>query len=149
MKIVITVFVDGFQQQAKISEPVIHPLFDVVSRSGVELKINGRIAGMKTTDQLRQGLYSGQVPAAEGYGAFYQLSPGGDLLLGLAHQFKDFLSTAAQQQAFTGQCQPPVAAVKQHGTHLLLQLGNLPAERRLGDMQRLGSTGNVPLLGNN
>ena len=63
---------------------------------------------------------------------------------GEAHQF---LCAAAQQHAISGEGDTPFAAMEEGDTELFLQLHKLARERRLSDMEKFSSAGNVFLPG--
>lgn len=93
---------------------------------------------MKAAENLRQHPHGGQIPKPDGHRPLDHLVLLGQLLFGLIHQLQNFLGAPAQQHPFAGQRNLSASPVEQPDPHLLLHLGNLTAERGLGDVQHLG-----------
>ncbi len=65
--------------------------------------------------------------------------------LHLVHPIEHLNRLLEQQPAGIGQRQRPACPIEQRDTDLILELLDLPAERRLGDVQLLGRAGEIAL----
>ena len=102
---------------------------------------------MKSLDEGGQDPGGGRLPAADGHRAAQFLGAVRQLPLDLFLQPEHLLGPAAQEHPLLGELQFAAAPAEQGAAQLLLQLGHLAAEGGLGNVQRPGRPGDVPLPG--
>ena len=106
-----------------------------------QLQLQGLVSA-QAPNQLRQHAIQGRRRKADAQPGFLALAdaPGG--VADLAQLFEQHTGMLIEKPS--GLCQPQgPAALQQHHPQFVLQLLDLPAQRRLGDMQAFGSSGEV------
>ena len=98
---------------------------------------------MKCLAAAGQCRYSGDFAASDADASLQRFSLTDKLLFSLVSQRHQLLRPAPQQHSLACQDDLPCAALHEPDAQFFLQHGELPGERRLGDMQHLCGVGNV------
>ena len=134
------------QQKADIHQTLVQAVFDVIRHVIVHIKAYQRVFLRKPADQL------GKHTAADSFGRAdrdHAAYPGVALQKGLlqpVRQFHDLLSALPEKDAVIRQRQPVFPARRQGRPQFLLQVHDLTAQRRLGDVQQLRRPCDIPFL---
>ncbi len=118
--------------------------FDLLQRRHLrqaQLQFQGLVSA-QAPNQFRQHAVQGRGRKADAQPGFLALADAPSVIADLAQLFEQHIGMLIEKPSGLGQAQWPTA-FQQHHPEFILQLLDLPAQRRLGDVQTFGGTGEV------
>ena len=141
--------INRFQQNCHVKQAALQTLTDIIRTSCKHVKFHTGMCLLEVLHHPRHFLHGLELTTADPNRTLQLTFTVLQLLLRLIHKIQDLPCPSFQQNALFTQTDAMTAAHKQRYAKFLLQLGYLPAQRRLRDMNDLRSPVHALLAGSN